>query len=183
MRTLDEAIRGEEAVADACKEQANMCDLNDPYAKKVAYENGKCAEEHKQIAEWLKELKQLKEKETEKWILVSDRLPDPEDDDGEFSDWVLVTLNFGEMGISNIRTCEAYYCFSEKRWHRERYKYAKGEIVAWKPLPKPYKERWLENAKNMAEEVYEYITKEADCLSVDRKLYFEKVVQYMLNQK
>jgi hypothetical protein len=60
MRTLDEAIRGEEAVADACKEQANMCDLNDPYAKKVAYENGKCAEEHRQIAEWLKELKKLK---------------------------------------------------------------------------------------------------------------------------
>ena len=60
MRTLDEAIIGEEAVADACKEQANMCDLNDPYARNVAYENGKCAEMHKQIAEWLKELKKLK---------------------------------------------------------------------------------------------------------------------------
>jgi len=60
MRTLDEAIRGEEAVANACKEQANMCDLNDPYARKVAYENDKCAEEHRQIAEWLKELKKLK---------------------------------------------------------------------------------------------------------------------------
>jgi hypothetical protein len=64
MRTLDEAIRGEEAVADACKEQANMCDLDDPYARNVAYENDKCAEMHKQIAEWLKELKKLKEKDT-----------------------------------------------------------------------------------------------------------------------
>ena len=63
MINIDEAIRGEEAVADACKEQANMCDLNDPYARNVAYENGKCAERHKQIAEWLKELKKLKEQE------------------------------------------------------------------------------------------------------------------------
>lgn len=61
--TLDEAIKGEENIADACKSQANMCDLDDPYARNVAYENGKCAEMHKQIAEWLKELKRLKEKE------------------------------------------------------------------------------------------------------------------------
>jgi hypothetical protein len=64
MINIDEAIRGEEAVADACKGQANMCDLDDPYAKKVAYENGKCAEMHKQIAEWLKELKRLREQGT-----------------------------------------------------------------------------------------------------------------------
>ena len=60
---IDEAIKHEEIIADACKSQSNMRDLDDPYARNVAYENGKCAEMHKQIAEWLKELKKLKEKE------------------------------------------------------------------------------------------------------------------------
>ena len=57
---IDEAIKHEEIIADACKSQSNMRDLDDPYARNVAYENGKCAEMHKQIAEWLKELKKLK---------------------------------------------------------------------------------------------------------------------------
>ena len=61
MISIDEAIKREEIISDACREQANMCDLNDPYARNVAYENGKCAEVHKQIAEWLKELKKLKQ--------------------------------------------------------------------------------------------------------------------------
>jgi hypothetical protein len=43
-----------------------MCDLNDPYARNVAFENGKCAEEHKQIAEWLKELRILKKEKEQK---------------------------------------------------------------------------------------------------------------------
>ena len=60
MFTLDEVIKGEENIADACESTANTCDLDDPYARKVAYENSKCAERHKQIAEWLKELKKLK---------------------------------------------------------------------------------------------------------------------------
>jgi hypothetical protein len=64
--TLDEAIKHEEIIADACKVQANMCDLNDPYARNVAFENGKCAEEHKQIAEWLKELRILKKEKEQK---------------------------------------------------------------------------------------------------------------------
>jgi len=60
MLTLDEVIKGEYGIVDACESTANTCDLDDPYARNVAYENGKCAEMHKQIAEWLKELKKLK---------------------------------------------------------------------------------------------------------------------------
>ena len=60
MMNIDEAIKHEEIIADVCKGQSNMRDLDDPYARNVAYENGKCAEMHKQIAEWLKELKKLK---------------------------------------------------------------------------------------------------------------------------
>jgi hypothetical protein len=64
MLNLDEVIRGEEAIAEACEEQANMCDLDDLYARNVAFENSKCAERHRQIVEWLKELKRLREKDT-----------------------------------------------------------------------------------------------------------------------
>jgi hypothetical protein len=63
MLNLDEVIRGEEAIAEACEEQASMCDLDDLYARNVAFENSKCAERHRQIVEWLKELKRLREKD------------------------------------------------------------------------------------------------------------------------
>lgn len=61
MRTLDEAIKHEELIVDDCEEQASMCDLTNLYERNVAFENGKCAERHRQIAEWLKELKRLRE--------------------------------------------------------------------------------------------------------------------------
>ena len=64
MMNIDEVIRGEEAVAEACEEQASMCDLDDLYARDVAFENSKCAERHRQVAEWLKELKRLRERDT-----------------------------------------------------------------------------------------------------------------------
>lgn len=45
------------------------------------------------------------------------------------------------------------------------------------------KEQWVveaeQNAKDLAEMLYEQIIDEADELCVDRKWYFEKVVQYM----
>jgi adenine C2-methylase RlmN of 23S rRNA A2503 and tRNA A37 len=64
MLSLDEIIKGEEAIAEACEEQASMCDLTNLYERNVAFENGKCAERHRQIVEWLKELKRLREKDT-----------------------------------------------------------------------------------------------------------------------
>lgn len=63
MRTLDEAIKSEELIVEDCEEQASMCDMNNLYERNVAFENGKCAERHREIIEWLKELKRLREKE------------------------------------------------------------------------------------------------------------------------
>lgn len=59
--TLDEMIEHTKRIADFCEDQMNKCDLHDPYESYVAGQNGECAEEHRQIAEWLKELKQRKE--------------------------------------------------------------------------------------------------------------------------
>ena len=48
------------------------------------------------------------------------------------------------------------------------------------------KEQWIveaeQNAKDLAEMLYEQITDEADGMCVDRKWYFEKVVQYMRSE-
>lgn len=59
--TLDEMIEHTEKIIDFCEDQVSKCDLHDPYESYVAGQNGECAEEHRQIAEWLKELKQCKE--------------------------------------------------------------------------------------------------------------------------
>lgn len=60
--TIDEAIKHCEEVAQENEKQFNGC----PMKYDGAYANngrtaGKCAEEHRQLAEWLKELKQLRE--------------------------------------------------------------------------------------------------------------------------
>lgn len=61
MRTLDEAIKHEELIVEDCEEQASMCDLTNLYERNVAFENNKCSERHREIVEWLKELKRLRE--------------------------------------------------------------------------------------------------------------------------
>lgn len=75
--TIDEAIRHAEKVADAHEEKIKL------YAKLRTYEDlalfeheetscRSCAEEHRQLAEWLKDYKRLKEQEpkTGHWIYI-----------------------------------------------------------------------------------------------------------------
>ena len=67
--TLDEAIKHAEEVADVCESEASKYDMTDAYENYVACQDGKCAKEHRQLAEWLKELKQLKKQtKTGHWI-------------------------------------------------------------------------------------------------------------------
>ena len=166
MRTLDEVIKWEEDIVHECEYQAKQCDLDDPYERDVAYENMKCAEDHKQIAEWLKELKQLKEQEpredcvsrefmyklgatciatrdknnklialgtienlppvtpTQKWILVSEKLPEEETD-------VLVRNENGDKEIA--RGSYSTEMQDEFIWCTSGWKF--GKVIAWMPLP------------------------------------------------
>ena len=67
--TLDEAIKHAEEVANVCESEASKYDMTDAYENYVACQDGKCAKEHRQLAEWLKELKQLKKQtKTGHWI-------------------------------------------------------------------------------------------------------------------
>jgi hypothetical protein len=62
--TLDEAIRHAERVVTFCEVQASGRDPHSPkFESNIVRNLMKCAEMHKQLAEWLKELKQLKEQE------------------------------------------------------------------------------------------------------------------------
>ena len=58
--TIDEAIAHAREVADTCEYEASKYDMSDSYESHVAYQEGKCAEEHEQLAEWLEELKEYK---------------------------------------------------------------------------------------------------------------------------
>ena len=61
--TLDEAIKHAEEVADEKKNEA--CSLYDAKAYEESRDCIWCSEEHRQLAEWLKDYKQLKEQEDE----------------------------------------------------------------------------------------------------------------------
>jgi len=63
MIKLDEAISREYEIVDLCEFTANTYDMDDFYERSMAYKAGECAKEHRQIAEWLKQLKRLKEQE------------------------------------------------------------------------------------------------------------------------
>ncbi len=121
--TLEEAIKHCEEVAETneriCATELSV-GLPDIYNHKD--EAKKCADEHKQLAEWLKELKQLREQT--RWIPVSERLPENRNQE------VLISL---EWGIDIGR-------YSDGEWHSEWINhYDDGNVLAWMPLPEPYK--------------------------------------------
>jgi len=82
--TLDEAIKHAEEVAEQNEEDAVIYS-NCKNHKKNLYEIGlaenaekkccKCAEEHRQLAEWLKELKWLREQTRPNWTPISEEFP------------------------------------------------------------------------------------------------------------
>ena len=55
--TLDEAIKHYEDIAESCEWEAKRCDETDRFEQHEMYSLGKCASDHRQLAEWLKELK------------------------------------------------------------------------------------------------------------------------------
>ena len=115
--TLDEAIKHCEEVAEK----------NDWFEKNYLEDKNcqKCAEEHRQLAAWLKELKQLREQT--RYISVSESLPKNEQE-------VLFRTKQGNIhqGI--------YY--SDNKWYSRvlsTWIYF-DSILEWMPLPEPYKE-------------------------------------------
>lgn len=136
--TLDEAIKRAEEVAEMKKTLSEESELQG--CSMYAIRCGKSAEEHRQLAEWLKELKQLREQT--RWIPVSERLPERDTDvlisyrDKKEKGYTDIDItSYGNMYFG-VRKVEGV-----KHW-RDPFTYFSSnyEVVAWMPLPKPYKE-------------------------------------------
>ena len=132
--SLDEAIKYYSHLADECRRKANIerydyMDLKD------------LAAEHGQLADWLNELKVLREKirvllekqEQDRWIPVTERLPEK---DGECR--VTVKTEFGKY----VGDC--FWNKGEKQfenWNAYLDCYVKvSDVTAWKPIEEPYTE-------------------------------------------
>lgn len=121
--TLDEAIKhAEEVVKEKLYEYQECIAVHD---MENAMDCEKCGEEHRQLAAWLKELKQLREQT--RYISVSESLPKNEQE-------VLFRTKQGNIhqGI--------YY--SDNKWYSRvlsTWIYF-DSILEWMPLPEPYKE-------------------------------------------
>ena len=72
MLSIDEAIAHARAVAETCEDEASKYDMSDSYESQVAYQEGKCGKEHEQLAEWLEELKALREEKSGFLIYAKD---------------------------------------------------------------------------------------------------------------
>ena len=120
--TLDEAIKHAEEVAEK----------NEWFEKNYLENKGckECAEEHRQLAEWLNELKQLREQA--RWIPVSEGLPEKDTN-------VLCWYEYFRYGNYNkmYQTYGVGTYFGRFGWAGD----ITGEqarVIAWMPLPKPY---------------------------------------------
>ena len=130
MMSLDEAIKHCEEVAEENQAIVDSCDY---YGENMA-KCEKCAEEHRQLAEWLKELKQLREHT--RWIPISERLP-------KIADVYRVTRYYPNNVMNPSYLVDAC-CFdgsntwyNDNRINHER-AYA-NNIIAWQENPEPYK--------------------------------------------
>ncbi len=137
---IDEAIRNAKKVMEEKQDECQECLA--VHDTEGAFECEECALEHKQLAEWLEELKRLREQTA--WIPVSEKLPDlvegsvEDDADGINSVTVLITA----LNTDNGKTIVDYGYIVDGEWwsYTEDYMIPNGwEVVAWKPLPKPYK--------------------------------------------
>ena len=128
MMTLEEAINHAREVAEKnrkCQEE-NTIILSNRWISSMC-----CAEEHEQLAEWLEELKELREKD--RWIPVRERLP-------EHGKYVLISCEgFDAPSVAKYEEDdigETFYLSEDMPCE------AFGIVVeAWRPLPEPYKEQ------------------------------------------
>lgn len=93
--------------------------------------------EFRQLAEWLTELKQLREQT--KWIPVSERLPNT---DGVYI--VTRRLFDNQIDTEPYYMVDACYFDGSSTWHNDnRINHTRNyltDVVEWMPLPEPYRE-------------------------------------------
>lgn len=117
MMTLKDAIKHAEECAKSCDMLADISVVDE-----VKERNHRCAEEHRQLADWLKELQRYQ------WIPCSERLPSER---GEYlvsyipCYWDEIRGDV-KVGVDTFRGKSAW---AKKKFQR---------VIAWMPLPKAY---------------------------------------------
>lgn len=156
--TLDEAIKHAEEVAEENENNAQIWHkqtknrLVDFCDKAIQAENNciKCAEEHRQLAEWLKELKQLREQT--RWIPISKGLPkdlepvnitwvnhNPGSDYADIKDKAFTATGVYFNGQWYWWSTLCTDILAEYSHNYDDVIDDDIEIIAWQPLPLPYK--------------------------------------------
>ena len=121
---LDEAIAHAKEKEAELKQKSGFDTDNERYAMSDQERADciECANEHRQLADWLMELKERRE--ADRWIPVSERLPE------SGNKAYLVTVDYG-LGVTT--SCQRFFFNDEIGWNDD-------SVIAWKPLPEPYKE-------------------------------------------
>lgn len=114
MLDLESAIKHCEEVADGMTEQGKCAE---------------CANEHRQLAGWLTELKQLREQT--RWTPCSERLPKENEYIGDVCKYYLIQDEYGDICVAHLSSVGWIPINSLKA--------ISDEVIAWRPLPKPYK--------------------------------------------
>lgn len=136
MMTLEEAIEHCEEVAEKNKNEAQMWHkqtkgrIVDFCDKAMQEENDciECAKDHEQLAEWIIELK-IREKT--RWTPCSERLPKENEYEGDVCKYYLIQDEYGDMYMAHL---------SSVGWIPiDSLKAISDEVIAWRPLPQPYK--------------------------------------------
>ena len=132
--TLDEAIKHCEEVAEELR-NVDMGELDALYCGDTecieARKNDciECARDHKQLAEWLKELKQLREQT--RWTPCSERLPKENEYEGDVCKYYLIQDEYGDMYVAHLSSVGWIPINSLKA--------ISDEVIAWQSSPQPYK--------------------------------------------
>ncbi len=147
--TLNEAIEHAMEVAEEKDTQAGFDTDYLCYQMSNTERNQckKCADEHRQLANWLKELKQLREQT--RWIPVKEKLPEEHIcDDGyvEPSDLVWITtadkrvLTSRYWGNRISKITEESECRPPEYYDWVEAELWEDDVIAWMPFsaPKPY---------------------------------------------
>lgn len=125
--SIDEAIAHAEEVAVEKAEQAWEAQLQEKYSTIKSCKE--CADEHKQLAAWLIELKQLKEQT--RWISCGERQPK---ENGNY-----LAFYRTSDGTASLEFMMVDHCNAGGGWlHEENGRKAYKKVIAWMPLPDPY---------------------------------------------